>query len=680
MRTRAISLLIYVALLPMTGTEESPGKGAQVSAADRLGSTISAQPIQLADVPALRERVGYDALEKQYQALTRMPSVTVQYAINGTARKIAGSTGVYLPVSSGLFTNGAATSEVIEKFGAAVLATGTEELRVTRIHKPQAWLGPDGNPGAAERTIKFDQYIRGRPVLLGWANISVKESSGEVTSFVSHFLPDRGLPSEPQVSSSAAVELLVERMRAETGGKPVELIVSDTPPSLAYAFETIGDQGAGSGDLVWVVEITRKDSQSLQHLRASISATTGEVLRLTSETSGSLFRMAYSASGVATPPPSFPQGLTFLFGEGQPPNDTQAGNAYVHAGTTYQAYQQIFGRDSMNGVGGAIKLVVHYPFPSGGMALYHNDYLIFGEAGGGMVSGTSNLDTVAHEYGHGVVKADAGFSSADDLVDGAAALNEAYGDLSSAIVDVNIHGAPSTSTWTMLELFAYDPSVGVRYWNVPQFGGLFYRDWFPERSHLVIKEGGQYFNTTIFGHAFYLLTNGGNHYRAGLPGSGIPVIPVPQVGYETTRNAFYTALSNVLLGPTSNFFDYRDATVQAAPNAQVGISIRKGWDAVGVGFACTVPPPPPTMILENFYCKGKYRVHWLAVPGATQYNAQKVPAGWGWGYATTAVDANVESCMQQVSVTTNIRLRACNGCGCSGWAPAQTMQYYPICY
>lgn len=678
MRAIPLALLIWSLAASSDTTQANSESIDQAALAQRLGSEDSGPPVQLAELRALRDRVGYESLDKQYRAFTGMPNVVVQYAANGTARKITGSTGVYLPSRAGLFKVNQSAPRVMEAFGPLVLASGTEELRTIRIHEPQSRLAPEGTT-RLERTIKFDQYIRGRPVLMGWANIGIKEDNGEVVSFVSNFLPDRGLPSEPLISASDAIQKLLARMRDNAPNGPVEAEVSSSPPMLAYAFQQLGDKGADFGDLVWVIDVTRKDPASQDSLQAAVSATTGEVIRFTSKRDGALNRIAYSAGGGSPVQTLFPQGLTTLFTEGQAPNDLQAGDAYNNAGTTYLAYQSAVGRNSMNGAGGPIRLVVHYFMPDPSNAFHENGYLVFGEGGGGMKPPSSVLDSVAHEYGHGVVAADAQFATADDLVDAATALNEAYGDLSSTIADVHVHGAPSASTWTMLELFVANSAAGKRYWNIPNLAGVYYRDWYPQRSHQVLVEGGQYYNSTIMGHAFYLLTTGENHYRAGLPGSGVPVIDVPPIGYAKARNAFYSALSDSLIGPTSGFFQYRDATVRAATNTQDANAIRKAWDAVGVGYGCTTPPTMPALTLENFFCKGKYILSWAAVPGATNYNAQRTHAGWGWGFAQTAVDANVLSCLQQVAVTTQVRLRACNGCGCSGWTPAKTMQYYATC-
>lgn len=229
-------------------------------------------------------------------------------------------------------------------------------------------------------------------------------------------------------------------------------------------------------------------------------------------------------------------------------------------------------------------------------------------------------------------------------------------------------------------MFISNPNTGFRYWDYPIRAHATYRDWFPQRSFLRRTEGlgGHYLNSTIAGHAFYLLTFGGNHYRSGMFGSGIPVIPVPGLGYSKARDFFYNALKDPLMDSATDFFGYRDATVRAAVSPADKTAIQKAWEAVGVGHGCTTPPSVPNLNLQTFYCYGMYSLDWNVVPGATKYNAQ-IANSWGWAFANTIVDANIQSCMQYFLQQVMVRIRACNGCGCSAWSQPQDAPYYPVC-
>jgi hypothetical protein len=221
----------------------------------------------------------------------------------------------------------------------------------------------------------------------------------------------------------------------------------------------------------------------------------------------------------------------------------------------------------------------------------------------------------------------------------------------------------------------------LRNWQIPILAGVGYRDWFPTR-HLALDGQSYYDNSTILGHAFYLLTVGGQHYRAGLPGSGVPVIPVTGIGYFQARNIFYDSMSRGVLRPAnSTFFAMRDATVEAALPAQQN-PVRQAWAAVGLNYNCTSAPQPPQIQVWPQYCRGKHKITWNSVPGATTYDGQATPVVLGWGLAQTITDGNVNECKQDIPRNTGdwwVRVRACNGCGCSGWSPQGLMEYWETC-
>lgn len=282
----------------------------------------------------------------------------------------------------------------------------------------------------------------------------------------------------------------------------------------------------------------------------------------------------------------------------------------------------------------------------------------------------SDTDAIAHEFAHGIREAHNGLILNTAPVDGAPALNEAFGDWGATVSDVKLNlGVVSPSTWQI---------SNVRNLQAPTLANPFARDWFPSRS-FILGQQTAHRNSTIMGHALYLLSQGGQHYRAGIPGSEVPVIPVTGVAYPTARDIFYDAVTNGGLTNSSTFFSMRNATFNAAPPA-LQTSVQQAWNAVGVGYNCSASPQAPSLTAQSQFCKGRYDISWTQPAGTTRYDGQITQANLGWAFAATVVDANVNTCYQDLpNAYWMMRIRACNGCGCSGWSNTEYMEYWMQC-
>jgi hypothetical protein len=117
-----------------------------------MATDRSAGPPVLLKTEDLAVAIEPEALQKQFEALSAMPSVLVEYSSRGTVRSIRGDTGVVLPDSVRLLTEGASAAVVLDAFRAVLLATGSETLTVTRNALGQ---------------IRADQSIRDIPVVHG---------------------------------------------------------------------------------------------------------------------------------------------------------------------------------------------------------------------------------------------------------------------------------------------------------------------------------------------------------------------------------------------------------------------------------------------------------------------------------------------------------------------------------
>jgi hypothetical protein len=177
---------------------------------------------------------------------------------------------------------------------------------------------------------------------------------------------------------------------------------------------------------------------------------------------------------------------------------------------------------------------------------------MFANGEAGQLSAAEDLDAVTHEYTHGIVGNRLGLINVNGPVDGAPSLNEGFADWGATVSNVYIQGFPSPATWQIGAQDPAHPLDGLRNLQFPISEDLFARDWFPSRTE-ALGAASRYRNSTIMGHAFYLLASSGpaQHYRAGIPGSGVPVIPVAGLGYEAARNIFYYSMFTGVLNNTA---------------------------------------------------------------------------------------------------------------------------------
>lgn len=629
----------------------------------------------LSKIPRV-ERFGQEALDNQAEFLRRMSGVEVRYGENGAVSWMKGRTGIVLPAGLAGFKVGQSSRELLENIGPALLAAGTEELRVASVATHAGKADAAERASSPERAVNLVQYIRGREVQNSAVNVVLNQQTNEITLVVADFLPDRGLPHEAKLTAAQARAKVEAAMRDSVLDERRKVTFQDHPATLAYAFEEIGDNGGIGGALVWVFQAL----QDGMPVEVNVNALTGEVLQVRSFVTAALNRDSYTASYSFLVPPA---GVTHLFGEAGPSPAQQiqyplAAAAHSRANLTHTAFLQVFARDSYDGAGGTIKLVTNYGSQIGNAYYSPGGWLMFADGSASKKSGAEDLDVVTHEFTHGIFQNRVGIINNNGPVDGAPALNEGFADWGTTVPDVFINGVPSVSTWQMGSQNPNNPLDGVRNMWIPKSEDFWAVDWFPSRTQL-LSGHSKYRNSSILGHAFYLLTNGGQHNRAGLPLSEVPVIPVTGLGYAAARDVFYYSLFTTILTPNSTYSSLKNATEAAALPAQLA-SVQQAWQAVGLNHNCSAAPQAPVITTWPAYCKGRYDITWPGVAGATRYDGQVTQANLGWAFAHTAVDGDVTSCQQDLpNAYWMMRVRACNGCGCSGWSNIEYMQYYMPC-
>ncbi len=251
--------------------------------------------------------------------------------------------------------------------------------------------------------------------------------------------------------------------------------------------------------------------------------------------------------------------------------DTEGFDAFGHIRAVDQFFRNTFGRDGHNGAGGTEALFLDTLFVNEFGATEVNarytpfcDDLRFSD-------NMATRDVLAHEYTHGVVRAEAGLAY-QDL---SGALNESYADLFGVLLD--------PGDWTIGEGSALG---AIRNLADPRLGG--------QPDHVlpalsgdgmgllpigpgVPDNGFVHFNSGIPNKAGYLLIAGGSH-------GGFVIQPL---GPAKTARLLYDTLSNRLT-PAANFTDQRNGMMtSAAADASLTplerCQVQNAYAAVGMG-------------------------------------------------------------------------------------------------
>ena len=265
--------------------------------------------------------------------------------------------------------------------------------------------------------------------------------------------------------------------------------------------------------------------------------------------------------------------------EGDPEvTDVAVNQAYDGSGTTFDFYEQVFNRNSVDGQGLELVSSVHFETDYDN-AFWDGSQMVYGDGDGQMFKRggfTECLDVMAHELTHGVTQFTAGLRYRAQ----SGALNESFSDVLGSLVRQRSLGQTAgQADWLIGEgimgpelpgealrslkapgtAFKYDnqPADMAHYVNLPDDGD-------PRHDN-----GGVHINSGIPNHAFYLAA-------IGIGGNA----------WEKAGAIWYTTLTT-RLHENSDFQAAADATVAVSGNLYGAggaeqQAVRSAWVQVGI--------------------------------------------------------------------------------------------------
>jgi Zn-dependent metalloprotease len=267
---------------------------------------------------------------------------------------------------------------------------------------------------------------------------------------------------------------------------------------------------------------------------------------------------------------------TLVRGEGDPPSDDPAVNeAYDGSGATYDLYQEVFERNSIDDRGLRLDSTVHYDVKYDN-AFWNGSQMVYGDGDGDLFERfTKSIDVIGHELTHGVTEYEASLRYQGEP----GALNESFSDVFGSLVKQRVLGQTADQADWLIGAELLTPNVkgvGLRSMKAP---GTAYDDPVlgkdPQPANVANKYTGS-------------ADNGGVHINSGIPNHAFYLAAVAIGGYawEKAGKIWYIALRDRLRS-SSNF--KRAATLTIAisgelygANSQEQNAVREAWRQVGV--------------------------------------------------------------------------------------------------
>jgi Zn-dependent metalloprotease len=344
------------------------------------------------------------------------------------------------------------------------------------------------------------------------------------------------------------------------GGCPCCFIV---PPHMLRNLAASGDPA-----LAEMAGRTMRLTQSLVAFRAQLS--TGAPSPAAAKRVG-LRRQVFDCKGTSDLPGDPVRSET----DSNPSRDKAVNEAFDNAGTTWDFYNKVFGRESVDNHGKTLVSSVHYG-ENYDNAFWNGQQMVYGDGDGVIFQRfTTALDVIAHELTHGVTQ----FTAQLAYQDQSGALNESMSDVFGS----------------MVKQWALGQTVDQADWLI---GAAIMAPGFKGRALRDMANPGTAYDDPRLGKdpqpgdmKDYVQTdsdNGGVHTNSGIPNRAF-VLAAKAIGgnsWEKSGKIWYVTLTERLTG-TADFAKCAAETVSVArdlfpEDSSIAAKVAKAWADVGV--------------------------------------------------------------------------------------------------
>lgn len=268
-----------------------------------------------------------------------------------------------------------------------------------------------------------------------------------------------------------------------------------------------------------------------------------------------------------------------------PTGDAATDEAYDGLGHTWQLWDRVYGRDSLDGAGMALLATVHYGRQYVN-AFWDGAQMVFGD-GDGEIFGrfTRSLDVIGHELAHGVTE-----HTSRLVYEGqSGALNEHVSDVFGVLVKQHHLGQEAAEADWLIGAELLMPSVRGRALRSMAAPGTAYddprigRD--PQPAHM-----RDFVRTSD--------DNGGVHINSGIPNKAFHLVATTLGGpaWERAGRIWFDVITGEI-DPRCDFTSFAGLTHVAAtqrygPESPEAEAVARAWTAVGVELAPAPAPAP----------------------------------------------------------------------------------------